>query len=70
MDIKITGVTLEIMRHALNQAKEGRLHILGKMNEAIQAHRPELSQYAPRIVTIEIDPEKIRNVIGPGGKMI
>jgi polyribonucleotide nucleotidyltransferase len=70
MDIKITGVTLEIMRHALNQAKEGRLHILGKMNEAIQAHRPELSEYAPRIVTIEIDPEKIRNVIGPGGKMI
>lgn len=70
MDIKITGVTLEIMRHALKQAKEGRLHILGKMNESISAHRPELSQYAPRIVTIEIDPEKIRNVIGPGGKMI
>ena len=70
MDIKITGVTLEIMRHALKQAKEGRLHILGKMNESIATHRPELSQYAPRIVTIEIDPEKIRNVIGPGGKMI
>jgi len=70
MDIKITGVTLEIMRNALKQAKEGRLHILGKMNEAIQAPRPELSQFAPRIVTIEIDPDKIRNVIGPGGKMI
>ena len=70
MDIKIIGVTLEIMRHALKQAKEGRLHILGEMNKAIQTHRPELSQFAPRIVTIEIDPEKIRNVIGPGGKMI
>lgn len=70
MDIKITGVTLEIMKTALQQAKEGRLHILGKMNEVVQAHRPELSVYAPRIVTIEIDPEKIRNVIGPGGKMI
>lgn len=70
MDIKITGVTLDIMRTALQQAKEGRLHILGKMNETIQTHRPELSNYAPRIVTIEIDPEKIRNVIGPGGKMI
>ncbi|MBU1107279.1 MAG: polyribonucleotide nucleotidyltransferase [Candidatus Riflebacteria bacterium] len=70
MDIKIIGVTLEIMRHALKQAKEARLHILGKMNEIIQTHRPELSDYAPRIVTIEIDPEKIRNVIGPGGKMI
>lgn len=70
MDIKITGVTLEIMKTALQQAKEGRLHILGKMNEVVQAHRPELSVYAPRIVTIQIDPEKIRNVIGPGGKMI
>ncbi|HNX75825.1 MAG TPA: polyribonucleotide nucleotidyltransferase [Candidatus Rifleibacterium sp.] len=70
MDIKIIGVTLDIMRVALKQAKEGRLHILGKMNEVIQTHRPELSEYAPRIVTIEIDPEKIRNVIGPGGKMI
>ncbi len=70
MDIKIIGVTLEIMKVALKQAKEGRMHILGKMNEAIQTHRPELSVYAPRIVTIEIDPEKIRNVIGPGGKMI
>ncbi len=70
MDIKITGVTLDIMRTALQQAKEGRMHILGKMNEVIQAPRAELSQYAPRIVTIEIDPEKIRNVIGPGGKMI
>ena len=70
MDIKIIGVTLEIMRVALNQAREGRMHILGEMNKAISAPRPELSIYAPRIVTIEIDPEKIRNVIGPGGKMI
>lgn len=70
MDIKIIGVTLEIMKVALQQAKEGRMHILGKMNEVISAPRPELSIYAPRIVTIEIDPEKIRNVIGPGGKMI
>ncbi len=70
MDIKIIGVTLEIMRVALKQAREGRMHILGEMNKAIGAPRPELSIYAPRIVTIEIDPEKIRNVIGPGGKMI
>ncbi len=70
MDIKILGVTLEIMRTALQQARTGRLHILGKMNEAISQPRAELSPYAPRIVTIEIDPEKIRNVIGPGGKMI
>lgn len=70
MDIKIIGVTLDIMKVALKQAKEGRLHILGKMNEVVSTHRPELSVYAPRIVTITIDPEKIRNVIGPGGKMI
>ncbi|GAB4270942.1 MAG: polyribonucleotide nucleotidyltransferase [Candidatus Rifleibacteriota bacterium] len=70
MDIKINGVTLEIMRTALAQAKEGRMHILGKMAEVISAPRPELSKYAPRIVTIEIDPEKIRNLIGPGGKTI
>lgn len=70
MDIKITGVTLEIMRTALAQAKEGRLHILGKMAEAISAPRTELSNYAPRIITIEIDTEKIRNLIGPGGKTI
>ncbi|MFZ5949984.1 MAG: S1 RNA-binding domain-containing protein, partial [Candidatus Rifleibacteriota bacterium] len=70
MDIKIIGVTLDIMRTALAQAKEGRMHILGKMGEAISAHRPELSKFAPRIETIEIDPEKIRNLIGPGGKTI
>lgn len=70
MDIKIEGVTLEIMHKALQQAKEGRLFILSKMAEAIDKPRPQLSQYAPRIVSIEIDPDKIRNVIGPGGKMI
>ncbi len=70
MDIKIIGVTLDIMRTALAQAKEGRLHILGKMNEAISTNRTELSKFAPRIETIEIDPEKIRNLIGPGGKTI
>jgi polyribonucleotide nucleotidyltransferase len=70
MDIKITGVTLEIMKTALAQAKEGRLHILAKMAETIDAPREELSPHAPRIVTVEIDPEKVRNVIGPGGKMI
>lgn len=70
MDIKINGVTLEIMKTALAQAKEGRLHILEKMAETIDAPREELSAYAPRIVTVEIDPEKVRNVIGPGGKMI
>ncbi len=70
MDIKITGVTLEIMRTALAQAKDARLLILEKMAETIQEPREDLSEYAPRIVTVEIDPEKVRNVIGPGGKMI
>lgn len=70
MDIKITGVTLEIMRTALAQAREGRMHILGEMEKAIKTHRSELSNYAPRIITIEIDTEKIRNLIGPGGKTI
>ncbi|MBF0408496.1 MAG: polyribonucleotide nucleotidyltransferase [Candidatus Riflebacteria bacterium] len=70
MDIKIEGVTLEIMRTALAQAKEGRFHILDIMVSSLEKPRTELSRYAPRIITIEIDPEKIRNVIGPGGKMI
>jgi len=70
MDIKINGVTIEIMRTALQQAQEGRMFILSKMNEAISQPRGQLSKYAPRIVTIEIDPEKIRNIIGPGGKTI
>ncbi len=70
MDIKVTGISKEIMRNALKQAKEGRLHILDKMSEAIAEPRPELSPNAPAIKTMKIDPEKIRFVIGPGGKMI
>ena len=70
MDCKIAGVTKEIMRDALAQAKAGRDHILGKMEEAISAPRPELSKYAPRITTIKIPVDKIRDIIGPGGKVI
>ncbi len=70
MDIKIGGVSAEIMREALYQAREGRLHILSKMEEAIARPRAELSEYAPRIVTIYVKPEKIKDVIGPGGKNI
>ncbi len=70
MDIKIGGVSPEIMGHALNQAREARLFVLKKMAEAIAKPRPELSPYAPRFVTIKIRPEKIREVIGPGGKVI
>jgi len=70
MDVKISGVDREILQRALEQARVGRLHILGKMKEAIAAPRSELSTYAPRVITIMINPEKIRDVIGPGGKMI
>jgi polyribonucleotide nucleotidyltransferase len=70
MDIKITGVTKEILRDALYQAKEGRLHILQEMEKAIAAPRHELSVHAPRIVTIYVKQEKIKDVIGPGGKNI
>jgi polyribonucleotide nucleotidyltransferase len=70
MDIKISGVTREVLEQALGQAKAGRLHILGKMAEAIGTTRSELSTYAPRITTIKIHPDKIREIIGPGGKMI
>ncbi|HEY9071423.1 MAG TPA: polyribonucleotide nucleotidyltransferase, partial [Candidatus Ozemobacteraceae bacterium] len=70
MDIKINGVTLEIMKTALAQAKLGRMHILEKMNQAISKPRAALSVYAPRIESIDIDPDKIRNLIGPGGKTI
>jgi len=70
MDIKIPGITKEILAAALDQAKRGRLFILDKMLQAIDKPRPELSPYAPRIITMEIDPEKIRDVIGPGGKII
>jgi len=70
MDIKVTGITAEIMREALEQARAGRLHILGKMAETIGASRTNVSSIAPRIVTIKIPVDKIRDVIGPGGKMI
>ncbi len=70
MDIKITGITSEIMNIALNQAKDGRLHILGEMAKAITRAREGVSDHAPRITTINIPVDKIREVIGPGGKMI
>ncbi|ALS64707.1 polyribonucleotide nucleotidyltransferase [Pandoraea apista] len=70
MDIKIQGITKEIMQVALAQAKEGRLHILAKMTEAQSGVRTELSEFAPRMVTIKINPEKIRDVIGKGGSVI
>ena len=70
MDIKITGVTFDILRDALAQAKEARLDILGQMREAIDAPREELSQYAPRILTVQIDPSKIGLLIGKGGETI
>ena len=70
MDIKITGVTFDILRDALTQAKEGRTFILGKMAEVIEAPRGELSKYAPRISTIQIDPDKIGLLIGKGGETI
>jgi polyribonucleotide nucleotidyltransferase len=70
MDIKITGITREIMAVALEQAREGRLHILKEMAKSITAPRPELSVYAPRYITMKINPERIRDVIGKGGATI
>src|SRR6187401_108901 len=70
MDIKIAGITEEIMKIALDQARDGRLHILGEMNKALTAARPELGEYAPRIETIHIPVDKIREVIGSGGSVI
>ncbi|HEX8149297.1 MAG TPA: polyribonucleotide nucleotidyltransferase [Pyrinomonadaceae bacterium] len=70
MDIKIGGINAQIMAEALEQAKKGRMHILSIMEQAIPAPREELSPYAPRIITIKINPDRIRDVIGPGGKMI
>jgi polyribonucleotide nucleotidyltransferase len=70
MDIKIAGVSIDIMRQALAQAREARLHVLGKMAETIKGPRAQMSPYAPRFLTIKIRPEKIREIIGPGGKVI
>jgi polyribonucleotide nucleotidyltransferase len=70
MDIKVAGVPKDVMRQALYQAKEGRLFILEEMNKTIAGPRQELSPFAPRVLTIEIHPDKIRDIIGPGGKVI
>jgi polyribonucleotide nucleotidyltransferase len=70
MDIKVTGLNAQILAEALEQARKGRVFILDKMNEVISEPRPEISKYAPRIVTMQINPDKIRDVIGPGGKVI
>ena len=70
MDIKIDGITTEIMQKALDQAKDGRLHILGEMAKVISESREEMSEYAPRLITFKINPEKIRDVIGKGGATI
>jgi polyribonucleotide nucleotidyltransferase len=70
MDIKVRGVSKEIMGRVLDQAREGRLHILGKMRETISEPRKDLSRHAPRIVTLQVKQEKIRDIIGPGGKTI
>ncbi len=70
MDIKITSITFEIMEHALQQAKEGRMHILGKIEKAIKAPRKHVSEFAPQAYTIKINPDKVRDVIGKGGSVI
>jgi len=70
MDIKISGVTQQILQQALSQAREGREFILGKMEEALPSSRAELSPYAPRVLTLKIKPDRIRDVIGPQGKII
>jgi polyribonucleotide nucleotidyltransferase len=70
MDIKIGGVTRQILEDALGQAADGRKHILGEMHKSISTPRTEISAYAPRITTIKIRPERIKDVIGPGGKVI
>jgi polyribonucleotide nucleotidyltransferase len=70
MDMKIGGITLDVMRRALQQAKEGRLHILGKMLETLPAPRKNLNPFAPRIISMQINPDKIKDVIGSGGKVI
>ncbi|NNE09948.1 MAG: polyribonucleotide nucleotidyltransferase, partial [Gemmatimonadetes bacterium] len=70
MDCKVAGIGFDVIKQALEQARDGRLHILGKMDEAMTKPREEMSPYAPRITAITIDPDKIRDIIGPGGKMI
>jgi polyribonucleotide nucleotidyltransferase len=70
MDIKVAGVTSEILAQALEQARQGRVHILDRMQEALAQPRADISEYAPRILTVRVPVDKIRDIIGPGGKMI
>ncbi|MFQ5911644.1 MAG: polyribonucleotide nucleotidyltransferase [Nitrospinota bacterium] len=70
MDIKVQGLSMDVMKTALDQAREARLHVLGKMDAILNEPRKELSAYAPRIFTLKIRPEKVRDVIGPGGKVV
>jgi polyribonucleotide nucleotidyltransferase len=70
MDIKIQGLSKPIMQEALEQARKGRLHILDRMEETIEKARAEISPYAPKILSLQINPDKIRDIIGPGGKVI
>ena len=70
MDIKITGINEDVLTTALAQAKDGRMHILGKMEEVISGPKEELSEYAPRILTVQVKPDKVKVVIGSGGKTI
>jgi len=70
MDIKIQGISFEIMEKALHQAREGRLHILGKMNEVIGQAREQLSEFAPRLISMKVEHDQIGLIIGPGGKTI
>jgi polyribonucleotide nucleotidyltransferase len=70
MDIKVSGINAMILQEALEQARKGRMHILSVMEQAIAEPREDISPYAPRIITLHISPDKIRDVIGPGGKMI
>ena len=70
MDIKVSGITIDIMREAMTEAKKSRLFIIGKLKETIDKPREELSKYAPRMIVVQIDPAKIKDVIGPGGKII
>jgi polyribonucleotide nucleotidyltransferase len=70
MDIKIGGVSRDILMSALRQAREGRMHILDRMNSTLDSHRPELSPFAPRIYVMNVKTDKIREIIGPGGKVI
>ena len=70
MDMKIKGIGIDVLANAIQQAKEGRMFIMGKMNEAIDKPRQTMSRFAPRMVTVQVHPDKIREIIGPGGKMI